>query len=692
MKLIYMKNKLFILLFTFCLGHVAVFGQTNVNFEKKNFTSRIPAFKEAKKNVKIGDQYYDRGDGFYSIALEYFLKANIFNADNGFLNYKIGVCYLKSSEQSKALRFFVKSEKLLSNVAPDIHFRLGEAYQVNYKFDDAVEEYTKFKNGLSPVELDKQKTLISNRIDECKQAKELIADSVRVFIDNMESNVNTKYNEYFPVLSSNDSSIYFTSKREGVEGSMNKYNEYSEDIFVTVKSGDEWKIATPVKEINTKMNDGALAMSPDGQQLYVYQPDNGGDIFISKRKGNKWQSLKPFKKINTSGQENAITFMPDNQKLFFCSNTNKFKNHVGGYDIYTCTKNSKGKWGDPVNIGEVVNSQNDEVDVFMCSDGKTLYFSSNGHKTMGGFDVFKTMLKDDGSWTEPQNIGYPINTPLNERFFQLTKNGKFAFYSSAKSGGLGGYDIYKITFIGPEKPLILSNEDNLLAAFAKQLNETEIEQSIDIKTSRLTVVKGTVTDGTVDSLKPLEAEFVIADNATAQIISSNKSNPTNGKFSLSLPSGKDYAITVKKEGYLFHSENFNIPATTKYQELQLDIKLLKIQKEAKIVLRNVFFESGKTTLKTESFSELDKLIEIMKSNPKMKIEIGGHTDNKSSRALNIKLSEARAKAVVQYLSKKIDKSRMTFKGYAFDVPVASNDTEDGRAQNRRVEFKIISLE
>jgi len=692
---IFMRNKILFLLLTISLFcGVSIFAQKNVDFEKKNFESRKPAFKEAMKNIKKGDDYYERGDGFYTVALEYFLKANMFNADNGFLNYKIGVCYLKSSDQGKAMRYLVKSEKLLYNVAPDIHFRLGEAYQVICKFDEAVEEYNKFKNGLSPEELTLQRALITKRLEECKQAKELYADSIRVFIDNAGTEINSKYNEYSPVITTDESVMYFTSKREGsAGGTLNKYNEYDEDVYSSTKTGEQWKKAENLSLFNTKLNDGTLGISPDGQELYVYHPNNGGDVFVSKKKGDKWMGAKPFKKINTPDHECAISFAPDNNTVYFCTNNNHNKDNLGGYDIYCCKKNKKGKWEDPINLGNVVNSQYDEVDVFMHPDGRTLYFSSNGHKNVGGFDVFKTTLKDDGTWTEPENIGFPVNTPLNERFFVMSGSGKHAYYSSAKIGGLGGYDIYKITFLGPEKQPLLSNEDYLLAGFAKPIKEkVEIEQSVDIKTSRLTVVKGTISDGTVAEFTPLEADIEIADNATSQLISTSKSNASTGKFLITLPSGKDYAITVKKEEYLFHSENFNIPATSTYQEKTLDIKMLKIQKEAKIVLRNVFFEFGKSSLKPESYAELDQLVEIMKANPKLKIEIGGHTDNKSSRAFNLSLSEKRAKSVVDYLSKTIDPTRLTFKGYAFDVPVAPNDTEEGRAQNRRVEFKIISTE
>jgi len=670
-------------------------AQANVEFDKRNFESRLEAFKEAKKNLEQGNEYYEQGDGFYTLALQYYLKANVFNSNNGLLNYKIGVCYLKSFEKEKAIRYFQKAEKLVSNVSPDLHLRMGEAYHVNYKFEEAIAEFKKYKGNLSPEDLNTNTKMLNKKIAECETAIKLMKDSVRAFIDNIGNAVNTGFHDYAPLITTDESMMIFTSKRVGSVGNKpDKNNEYDEDIYVTFKEGPQWKQAINVgSPINTKGNDATIGLSPDGQQLFIYKSDNGGDIFVSKKTGDFWSEPKGLLgSINSPWHESAASFSYDNNTIYFCSN-NQEKNNYGDHDIFMSKKDAKGKWGEPVNLGSVINSEYDEADVFMHPDGRTMYFCSNGHKTMGGYDIFKTTLKDDGTWTEPENVGYPLNTPSDDRFFVLAGDGKHGYYSSAKIGGFGGHDLYRITLLGPEKQLIQSNEDNLIACLANPIKEkVQIEQTVEIKTSRLTIVKGAVIDGFAPERTPLEALIEITDNATGQVISSVTSNASTGKFLIPLPSGKDYGIAVKKEGYLFHSENFNIPATSNYQEILMDIKLLKMQKEAKIVLKNVFFEFGKSTLKPESYSELDRLIEILTTNPKMKIEIGGHTDNKSSRDFNLKLSEARAKAVVDYLAKSIPMTRLSYKGYAFDSPVASNDTEDGRAQNRRVEFKILSNE
>lgn len=518
-----------------------------------------------------------------------------------------------------------------------------------------------------------------------------------MFIDNVGSSINTRDNDYAPLITADESMMIFTSTRVGSTGDKidEKTNLPFEDIYYSYRDGMRWRDAMNIGEpLNTKSHDATIGLSSDGQQLFIYKTDNEGDIFESTKEGEYWSSPKALPKaINSPFHESSASFSYDNRTIYYSSRNSDIQTY-GDHDIFFSKKNVKNKWGDPYNIGGTINTPYDEVDVFMHPDGRTLYFSSNGHNTMGGYDIFKSTLKDDGSWSEPQNLGYPINTPDDDRFFVLAGSGKHGYYSSAKAGGYGGHDIYMITFLGPEKPLILSNEDNLIASIANPVKEkVTVEASVEIKTSRLTIVKGTVWDGLATQPTPLEADIEITDNATGQIISTMKSNSATGKFLLTLPSGKNYGIAVKKEAYLFHSENFDIPPTSTYQEVVLDIKLLKVVKEAKIVLRNVFFDFGKATLKPESFTELDALVKILVDFPKLKIEIGGHTDNKSSREFNLKLSGDRAKAVVDYLiSKGIENARLESRGYAFDFPVTSNDTEAGRAQNRRVEFKITSLE
>ena len=248
-----------------------------------------------------------------------------------------------------------------------------------------------------------------------------------------------------------------------------------------------------------------------------------------------------------------------------------------------------------------------------------------------------------------------------------------------------------ITFFCPEKPLVLSNEDNLLASQLNPVKEMVVEKAVEIKTMRLTVLKGVIKDGFTN--EPVEATIKIVDNVKNVEVFTSTSNSKTGRFLVSLPSGRNYGITVEAKDYLFHSENFDLAEATDYKEVEKEIKLSKMNKDVKIVLRNVFFDYGKATLKPESFGELDRLLQLLKDFPKLKIAISGHTDNKGSKNINKPLSENRAKAVVDYLVKNgIPADRLTFAGYADEQPVADNKTEDGRQMNRRVEFKVISTQ
>lgn len=688
-----MKRYLYI--FLIFLSSIVV-GQENIEFDKNNFPTRKDALKVALNDMSAGDEFFDKGFGFYPLALPYFMKAYAFNPNNALLNYKIGECYLAGDDKLKSIRFYQKAIKLNYKVSPDIHFKLGRSYQVNYRFDEAIEEFETYRKNLSTEDLHEKSESISKVISECNTAKSLIKDSVRVFIDNV-AELNSDMPEYGAVISADESSVFFTSRRPGSFGDkVDQYNLYFEDVYVSKKLNGVWQKPVNVGEpINTKDHDAVLGVSPDGQKMFLYYGKSGGDIMVSNKEGDTWSKPEVLAKtINSSlGNENSASFSFDNRTIFFTSdNTDDVENH-GQHDIFKVSLDARGKWGKPVNLGATVNSVYDEADVFMHPDGRTLYFASNGHNTMGGYDIFKTILKDNGEWTIPENIGYPINTPQDDRFFVVGGNGRRAYYASAKEGGKGKHDIYLITFLGPEKQLINSSEDNLIASQVSAVKEKPVfDEIVEIRTSRLTIVKGTVFDGFSDPPVALEADIDIADNQTGQVISTIKSNAVTGQFLLTLPSGKDYGIAVKKESYLFHSENFNIPPTSEYQEIVLDIKLMKLEKDSKIVLKNVFFETASANLDPKSYKELDELIKIMKDHANLKIEISGHTDNSGTRATNLSLSERRAQSVVNYLAKDVPVDRMVAKGYAFDEPISDNATAEGRALNRRVEFKILSNE
>jgi len=680
----------FIISFLLIAGfNAGVFAQTNVEFDKKNFPDKKKELKVALKEIEEGDALYVTGGGNYTLAIDHYLLAQRFNPNNALLNYKIGVCYFNSFDKIKSITFFETALKLDPNVNVNLTYLLGQAYHLDLKFDSAITEYKAYKASLSPQELSTASKEITKKIAEATFGKELVKKPLNVFIDNLGPNVNTEYPEYNPVINADETVMFFTSRRNTTTGGGKDVEDfkYYEDIYTSYNTGGTWSLAiNPGKPMNSDQHDATVGLSPDGQTLLIYRGDNGGDIYQCKLKGNEWSKPDELPKtVNTKLHESSASFGPDGRTLYFVSNK---PGGFGGHDIYMTKKNEKGKWTEAVNLGSVINTEYDEEGVFMHPDGKTLYFSSKGHNTMGGFDIFKSVY-ENGKWSEPENIGYPINTPDDDIFFVISASGIHGYYSSAKAGGYGGQDIYMVTILGDFKPVISNSEDNLLASRTKPIKETVIEPTLELKTNQLTLLKGTVMDDLTSA--PLGSTIELTDNVKNEVIATFESNSTTGKYLVSLPSGVNYGIAVKVDGYLFHSENIDVPASTGYNVIEKDIRMKKIEVGSKIVLNNIFFDFDKATLRAESTAELDRLTKMLNDIPTLKIEISGHTDNVGSSAYNKTLSLNRAKAVVDYLIKNgIAKDRLTYAGYGFDQPIAGNDTDAGRQLNRRTEFKVLS--
>ncbi len=681
-----LRFPLFLLLFF--AGNI-LHAQKNVEFDKANFPNRKQELKEALQDIEDGDYYFAKGRQSISLALNFYIRANDFNPNNAELNFKIAKCYLRALPESKALYFLKKAKELDPNVSIEYDYILGKAYQRNLMFDKAIEAYKRFRESLTPENFSKYQEDIERHIAECKMGKEMIANPVRVFIDNLGASVNSEYADYWPVINLDETRLYFTSRRKNTVGGKIDYNDeqYYEDIYYSDFNHGYWAPAENIgKPINTEGHDAVVGRSPDGQMLLIYKNErgNGGDIYWSKLKGTEWSKPKAFPKpINTSYHESSATISYDGQRIYFVSNR---PGGYGGKDIYYCELDEKGKWGPAVNLGPSVNTKYDEVGVFMQADGRTLYFSSNGHIGMGSFDVYKTTFINS-YWSKPENLGYPINTPDPDAFFTIAANGKHAYYASIQEGGMGDYDIYLITFLGPPKVVIDNIQDQLLSLRNSIHNENTVAETIQIHSQKLMLLKGIITDALTE--KPLEAEIELVDNEQNKVLARFLSNSATGKYIVSLPSGHNYGIAVKAKDYLFHSENFIISDTAEYKEVIKNIALKPVAVGNKITLNNIFFEYKKAELSPGSITELNRLVKLMNDYPKLQIEVSGHTDNVGGKAYNIKLSTQRAKAVADYLiSKGIAADRIKYVGYGYSKPVASNDTAEGRKLNRRSEIKI----
>ena len=679
-------------------------AQINIEINKNEFkTSEKNGYKEALNSIRIGDDFFAINSvGGYSGALTEYLAANSYNNNNPELNYKIGVCYLYSTQKDKAITFLEKAYNLNANVSFDIKYLIGRAYQVNGKYKKAIQLYREFKNSdyesqIKKLKLDKNKYDADARIKECENAEILSESPTRVFIDNLGSNINSKYADYGPVISTDESMMIFTSRREGsTGGELDHDNQYFEDLYISYNEGENrWAPSINMKTINTEDHDASVGLSPDGSILYTFNGTPDGNLYESKLKGENWTKPKPLgKTINTKYHETSISISSDGKHLYFVSERPKDEFGTpskGGKDIFISERNEKGEWGPAKNLGEPINTPFDEEGIFIHPDNRTMYFSSKREGSMGGYDIFYSELDDEGNWGEPINMGVPINTPEDDVFFIVTGNGRYAYMSSDREGSLGMQDIWRITFLGPEKPMLTGTEDNLIASSNVSIQTIVKQETVEVKKVRLTIMKGTITDA--ETGQPLESAIEIVDLEKDEIFANLSSNAATGKYLISLPSGKNYGITARTEGYLFHSENVDVPATSSYQEIIKDIKLKAINVGATIILSNIFFDYNKATLRDISKAELDNLVRLLTVDyPKMVIEIGGHTDNKGSLEYNTTLSSNRAKSVVEYLiAHGVAKERLSYKGYAYNQPIDTNDTEEGRQKNRRVEFKVISV-
>lgn len=634
-------------------------AQIDTKFTTSNFPGRASEVNTAKANIKAGDELFYAGD--FANALKYYDQPQKLNPNNSDLNFKIGYCHFNSIQKSQCLEYFERAYKLNKSIDKKILFYLGCGYHWNYKFEDAKTCYAGY---MKYIRDKKEEAEIRRLMAQCDNGIEIMKDTVDVEIINLGENINSEFREYGSLVTSDGSKLYFTSRRKGTTGNqIADDGMYYEDIYESSHTESGWTKARNIgAPLNTKLHDAAVGLSPDGQTMYVYKDDNGGDIYVSTLRGSKWMKPKSISEnINRESHESRACLSADNKTLYFISGNNS--KSIGGRDIFYSTRDRNGNWSKPINIGAPVNSEYDECDVFIHPDGRTLYFSSNGHNTMGGYDIFKSVKDNSGNWSEPENLGYPINTPLDDVFFSITASGRNAYYTSVRPDGYGLHDIYELRFPSKDEK---QNAPKVL----------------------VTLVKGSITDA--DSGSPLEADIEITDNSKNEIISTFKSNSSSGAYIVNLPSGKNYGLSVSRNGYLFHSENFNLADTADFQELQIDVKLKKIQVGTTIILKNIFFDYNKSSLQPESFAELDRVVEILKKQPNLKIEISGHTDNQGSLKYNTDLSESRAKTVVDYLiDKGIAESRLSYKGYAYEKPIATNDTEEGRSANRRVEFKIL---
>jgi len=611
------------------------------------------------KNIKRGKEHLDLEE--YHQALPYFLEAWKVDTTDSKLAFNIATCYFHGKQILSAYPYLDNAKIGVKD--PLLTFYYARVFHLQQKFELAISLYREYQKTLDPEEPEYFE--MHQYIANCKNGIELVKTPVKVIIKNLGPVVNSPYPDYVPVISADETELLFTSRRPNTTGGGTDLEDgmYFEDIYQSNRINDtSWSAPVALGNgINTESHDACVGLSPDGMGLLMYRNSgtDGGDLYMSILKGEVWDKPKRLgNSINTPSWEPSASISSDEKAIFFTSNR---KGGLGGTDIYLTRMKDNGDFGPAILLGPAINTPSDEDAPFIHADGKTLYFSSKGHKSMGGYDIFYCTIDIETGevLTPPQNIGYPINTADDDVFFVWSADGKRAYFSSIRDGGYGDKDIYVL--------------------------EREVA-----KKAPTVLFKGQIV--ACEDKHPITATIFVTDLSTQKIVGVFNSNSFTGKYTVSLPAGKNYGISVEASGYLFESKNINFPLTDGYIEIVDTICMNKFKVNSSIILRNVFFDVDKSTLRPESVQELDKLVDILRHNPNLKIELSGHTDSDGNDDHNLVLSDNRAKAVVDYLIKKggINPNRLTWKGYGETKPIELNDTPEHKQQNRRTEVKILS--
>ncbi|MEZ4887961.1 MAG: OmpA family protein [Chitinophagales bacterium] len=575
---------------------------------------------------------------------------------------RLGEIQLELKEYEQAKKTFLKILEFDDSPRNQfqVYYTVGN---IEMELANYTEAIAYFEKGSEVKDKSQKMTeMLSQKLEESRFAHYAVTHPVDFNPVRLDSTVNSQYDEYLPVVTADEAMMVFTRR-------FDNDTTPNEDFFISRRMKDtlQWQMALDLAEpINSKDNEGAICLSPDGKRMFFAAKNRrdaigGFDLFYCIKVGEDWQG--PYnlgEPVNTYGWESQPSISSDGKALYFSS---RRKGGYGGIDIWVSyLKNNY--WSDPVNLGPNINTKKDEQTPFIHPDNHTLYFSSNGHIGMGDADLYVARKDDNGEWSKPENLGYPINTRGNENGLIVTASGERAYFSSFNEGY--GLDLYYFPLPKTVQP------------------------------TYVTYVKGIVFDS--ESKSKLAATIELIDLDTGDTILETISDRISGEFLVTLTVGKNYMYNVSKENYLFFSENFSLKDVQPNEPFLIDIPLKKaFIKETfesnvgqTVVLKNVFFETNSFDLKPASYTELDKLVDMLNQYNLLHIEIGGHTDSIGTAEYNLELSENRAQSVHSYLiDKGIAADRLSYRGYGKSQPLAGNETETGRAINRRTEFKVI---
>lgn len=649
-----MPSKIFSFCFlVFFLGYLTCSAQ-KVTMPSSNNTKAVKHYRQATA-------YYDQRR--YQEALDE-LKSAIEKDKNFVEAYMLmGDIYSDMGKKEESAAAYEEAVRINPEFFPNTFVNLAKEEMKAGKYKEALDHLEKFLLQKDISKESRQKAMRDTA--SCRFAMYAMDHPVPFNPQNLGDNINSEFSEYHPQLTADEKILIYTRRSNLIAGEISEKDE-GEDFYISRNNAGTWGRSVALgKPINTSGNEGAHCISPDGRYIYFtacdrYDGYGRCDIYFSERNGDTWSDPVNLGSIvNSRAWDSQPSISSDGNTLYFVST------RPGGFgkaDMWKTTKDKNGDWSAPLNLGATVNTPEDEQSPYIHPDNTTLYFSSKGLTGMGGFDIFMTKKISAGSWSTPVNLGYPLNTSADDNSFFVTADGMHAYFASSRQESKGKQDIYRCDLYPAVRP------------------------------TPVTYVKGIVHDN--ETMKKLRASIELYDLSTAELVTSAVSDKITGEYLVCLPSGKNFALNVSREGYLFYSENFSLADvdTTKLPEpFRLDVGLEPIKVGQSTVLKNIFYETASAELKSDSRAELERIAIFLNANPDVKIEISGHTDNVGDKKYNLGLSERRAQSVYNYLiANGISASRLSYKGYGDTKPVATNDTDKGRQLNRRTEMVIAA--
>jgi outer membrane protein OmpA-like peptidoglycan-associated protein/tetratricopeptide (TPR) repeat protein len=698
-------------------------------------------------------------------ALPILLKLDSLRPNHAAYEYPIGVCYIVADDHANALSYLERCLKTADKQPAAFHYYLGRAYHLSHMLDKAIFYYTLYQSQFRGKKSKHSQQLI-NEVDRdiqmCLNGQELMAHPLEIEIINLGPEINTAYPEYAPVVSADQNEIIFTSNRPNTMGGGIDETDglYYEDVYISSKKNGVWSAPVQMStNINTDNHDASIALSPDGQTLLIYRFEqsssytkSSGDLYTSRLEGKTWGKAEKLPdNINSNYWEPSASITEDGKTIFFTSNKPGGK---GGTDIYYSRRLPDGSWDKAINIGATINTPYDEDCPFIHPDGKTLYFSSKGHNSMGGFDIFVSRLDPEtNTWGKPENFGYPISTAHDDLHFVITADARRVYFSTTRDEGYGHKDIYYADIKEKEaakmllitgvvtdsltgnpvevkirvsdnqtleelglyvsnsssgKYIIVLNEGRNYDLFFNSPQYGSHYRNIDLTTlddyeeveldiqvhSQDRPVKLQLVD--TETQNELAASIKLTNlDAKTEIVLEEGSHK-NGIYETQLKEGNIYNVEINKVGYVFYNNKMLVPTLSKTSLDSVptfDLRLQPVKVGTSLILKNIYFATDEAKPLASSQEELNKIASFLKENPGTIIEIAAHTDDVGDPAYNLKLSERRAQEVVNYLIVHgVPTAQLKSRGYGMSKPVADGTSEYDRQQNRRVELKILKTQ